>query len=75
MISISSNLNLMIKAAKKSGATIIPVDSEHNAILQIMTTAGLDFNNLQKSKNSEKVDHITLTASGGPFLNFTDKMC
>ena len=65
--------SLMTKAAKKSGATIIPVDSEHNAILQIMTTAGLDFNNLKNSIHNEKVDCITLTASGGPFLNFTNK--
>ena len=36
--------SLMIKTAQKSGAIIIPVDSEHNAILQIMTTLGLDYN-------------------------------
>ncbi len=62
---------LMINAAKKSGAIIIPVDSEHNAILQIMTTMGLDFNNIQNSKQNERINKITLTASGGPFLDFT----
>ncbi len=62
---------LMIKAAKKSGAMILPVDSEHNAILQIITTMGLDFNNIQNSKRNGKLNKITLTASGGPFLNFT----
>ena len=64
---------LMIKAAKKSGSLIIPIDSEHNAIFQIMTTSGLDFNNIQNTSNYNKVRHVTLTASGGPFLNFTNK--
>ena len=64
---------LMIKSAKKSGAVIIPVDSEHNAILQIMTTLGLDYNNNHLPINNNKINHITLTASGGPFLDFTNK--
>lgn len=45
-------------AAKKSGAKIIPVDSEHNAIFQIF-----------ENKNLEAIDSITLTASGGPFFS------
>ncbi len=45
-------------AAETSGAKIIPVDSEHNAIYQIF-----DFNNV------DSIEDITLTASGGPFLN------
>ena len=45
-------------AAKKSGAKIIPVDSEHNAIFQIFENANLD-----------QIDSITLTASGGPFFH------
>lgn len=47
---------LMISAARKSGATILPVDSEHNAIFQCL--AGQDCN---------KVSRLVLTASGGPF--------
>ena len=65
--------SLMIRAAKKSGAVILPVDSEHNAILQIMTTVGLDFNNIQNSKCNDKINKITLTASGGPFLDYSFK--
>ena len=65
--------SLMINAAKKSGAVILPVDSEHNAILQIMTTAGLDFNNIQNFKSNDRINKITLTASGGPFLDFSLK--
>ncbi|MDH3335492.1 MAG: 1-deoxy-D-xylulose-5-phosphate reductoisomerase, partial [Rhodospirillaceae bacterium] len=44
----------------KSGATIIPVDSEHSAIFQVF-----DFD------NPENVSGITLTASGGPFRDFS----
>jgi len=42
----------------RSGATLLPIDSEHNAIFQVF-----DF------EQSENVDHLTLTASGGPFRN------
>ena len=63
--------SLMIKAAHKSGSLIIPVDSEHNAILQVITTFGLDYINVRS--NNTKINSITLTASGGPFLNFTQK--
>ena len=62
--------SLMLKLARKSGSLIIPVDSEHNAILQIMSTYGLEYNN---STLNHKINHVTLTASGGPFLNFTKK--
>mgnify|MGYP002816290559 CR=1 FL=1 len=40
----------------RSGATLLPIDSEHNAIFQVF-----DFN------QAGNVDHLTLTASGGPF--------
>tara|TARA_B110000261_G_C12945984_1_gene302439 strand:+ start:1 stop:759 length:759 start_codon:yes stop_codon:yes gene_type:complete len=45
----------------KFNAKIIPVDSEHNAIFQII------HNNL----NNNAISKIILTASGGPFRNFT----
>ena len=48
---------LMMAAAQASGATILPVDSEHNAIFQCL------------SGDLERVAKITLTASGGPFRN------
>ena len=47
---------LMMASAKKNGATLLPVDSEHNAIFQCMAgSRGAD------------VARIILTASGGPF--------
>jgi 1-deoxy-D-xylulose-5-phosphate reductoisomerase len=47
---------LMIEAAKTSGAELLPVDSEHNAIFQCFDRARPD-----------GVRRIILTASGGPF--------
>ena len=49
---------IFLDKSNKSKAKILPVDSEHSAILQC-----LDKNNLSN------VDYITLTSSGGPFLN------
>jgi 1-deoxy-D-xylulose-5-phosphate reductoisomerase len=48
--------SLMIAEVAHHGATLLPVDSEHNAIFQV-----LDFERL------DAVDRIILTASGGPF--------
>ncbi len=51
---------LMIAEVRHHGATLLPVDSEHNAIFQV-----LDFERL------DAVDRIILTASGGPFRDLT----
>ena len=51
---------LMTEAARRSGATLLPVDSEHNAVFQC----------LHGSRASE-IRRIILTASGGPFRNWT----
>lgn len=47
---------LMMAAAAHSGATLLPVDSEHNAIFQCLSGSRI-----------EDVRRIILTASGGPF--------
>jgi 1-deoxy-D-xylulose-5-phosphate reductoisomerase len=47
---------LMTDAAARSGATLLPVDSEHNAIFQCLA-----------GSRSEQVSRFILTASGGPF--------
>ena len=49
---------ILIECSKKHNVKILPVDSEHNSIFQCFD------NNLR-----ENISHITLTASGGPFLN------
>jgi 1-deoxy-D-xylulose-5-phosphate reductoisomerase len=48
---------LLMQAARRGGATIVPIDSEHNAVFQCL--AG--------SRDPADVARITLTASGGPF--------
>ncbi len=62
---------LMIKAALKSGSQIIPIDSEHNALFQILSplfkTSKIDL------RKRDEISKIILTASGGPFLNFKRK--
>ena len=45
---------IMKDRAQKAGGRIVPVDSEHNAVLQCLD-------------QSQKLERITLTASGGPF--------
>ena len=47
---------LMLQAVRDAGATLLPVDSEHNAIFQAMA-----------ENNGRAVEKIILTASGGPF--------
>ena len=54
--SLVSAGGLMMEAARASGATLLPVDSEHNAIFQCLAGGSLD-----------DVARIILTASGGPF--------
>lgn len=51
---------LMLEAAARSGAKLLPVDSEHNAIFQVLT-------------HPERVEKLTLTASGGPFRTWTSE--
>jgi 1-deoxy-D-xylulose-5-phosphate reductoisomerase len=51
---------LMISAAARSGATILPVDSEHNAIFQCLA-----------DNRSCDVAKLILTASGGPFRSWS----
>ncbi len=62
--------SLMIRTAKKTGAIIVPIDSEHNAILQIITAHGSTYNS-KNNKYKDDIDHLYITASGGPFLNYS----
>jgi 1-deoxy-D-xylulose-5-phosphate reductoisomerase len=48
--------DIVLEAARVSGATILPVDSEHNAIFQALD-----------ARDPKVVEKIILTASGGPF--------
>jgi len=56
--------DVILAAADTSGATLLPADSEHNAIFQCLDAA-----------RPEAVRRIILTASGGPFRDWsTDRM-
>lgn len=49
--------NVMMREVAHSGSTLLPVDSEHNAIFQVLDGSQV-----------ERIEKIILTASGGPFL-------
>ena len=50
----------LLQQVEQNGAKLLPVDSEHNAIFQVF-----DFD------QSENVDRLILTASGGPFWEYS----
>jgi 1-deoxy-D-xylulose-5-phosphate reductoisomerase len=52
--------DLLNKICLENNATLIPVDSEHNAIFQVLSS----------QKGSQDIKKIILTASGGPFREF-----
>jgi 1-deoxy-D-xylulose-5-phosphate reductoisomerase len=54
---------LIGKLVSDSGSIIIPVDSEHSAIFQCLA-----------GESGNPIEKITLTASGGPFLNMSEDM-
>ena len=54
---------LFMEAARQNGATVLPIDSEHNAIFQVLPR---DYTG---RLNEHGINSIILTASGGPFLN------
>ena len=50
---------VFLRAVREGGATLIPIDSEHSAIFQCLPE--------DRSQWASRIDHIVLTASGGPF--------
>ncbi len=60
--SIICGWNLIKKEAKKTNTKIIPIDSEHFSIL-----------NLLNNHNINEINKVYLTASGGPFLNYKQR--
>jgi len=50
---------LFMQAVQDGGATLLPIDSEHSAIFQCLPE--------DRASWGERIDHIVLTASGGPF--------
>lgn len=54
---------LFMQAVARANATLLPIDSEHNAIFQCMPA------NYRAGSRAKAARRILLTASGGPFLN------
>jgi 1-deoxy-D-xylulose-5-phosphate reductoisomerase len=50
---------LFMEAVREGGGELMPIDSEHSAILQCLPE--------DRRTWAERIDHIVLTASGGPF--------
>ncbi len=48
---------LLNKLCKEHNTTLLPIDSEHNSLFQLL-----------EGKKQQELKHITITASGGPFL-------
>ena len=53
--------NLLSEVCSQNNGLIIPVDSEHNAIFQV----------IHNQNNPDEINKLILTASGGPFRNST----
>jgi 1-deoxy-D-xylulose-5-phosphate reductoisomerase len=53
--------DLFMQRAQESGAVLLPIDSEHNAIFQLLDHAA----------GKAAIDRIVLTASGGPFRDWS----
>lgn len=60
---------LFMDQVKRSGAELLPIDSEHNAIFQCLPAQGTHFDD--QSLPNSGVRQILLTASGGPFRGFS----
>ena len=56
---------LFMRAVREHGATLLPIDSEHNAIFQCLPSGG------QGGLQAHGVERLLLTASGGPFRTYT----
>ena len=56
---------LLVREARLSGATLLPIDSEHNAIFQCMPHGS------EPGVAPSGVKRLLLTASGGPFVDWT----
>jgi 1-deoxy-D-xylulose-5-phosphate reductoisomerase len=57
--------SLLISAIESSGAQLVPIDSEHNAIFQCLPS------NFRAGQRPDGIRRLMLTASGGPFLNWS----
>lgn len=65
---------LFIDTVRENDAVLMPIDSEHNAIFQCLPDCLTEYESSVKVTNEEKdsgIERIWLTASGGPFRNYS----
>jgi 1-deoxy-D-xylulose-5-phosphate reductoisomerase len=60
---------MIISHLKDSQATILPIDSEHNALLQVILSSGLEYKINDENYYKTKIKNLIITASGGPFID------
>lgn len=61
---------MIMSILSKSDAKLLPVDSEHNALLQVILSSGLEYKVNNKEYYESNINSLTITASGGPFIDF-----
>ena len=65
--------DFIISTLNKTNATLLPIDSEHNALLQVLLASGLEYKINDNEYYKNKIKKLILTASGGPFYDFDPK--
>jgi len=65
--------DVIISTLNKTNATLLPIDSEHNALLQVLLASGLEYKINNKEYYKNKIKKLILTASGGPFYDYSQK--
>ena len=63
----------VVSTLSNSNATLLPLDSEHNALLQVILSSGLEYKINDKEYYKNKIKKLVLTASGGPFYDYNIK--
>jgi 1-deoxy-D-xylulose-5-phosphate reductoisomerase len=62
--------DMIISQLRNSKAIMLPIDSEHNALLQIILSSGLEYKINDADYYKAKIKNIIITASGGPFIDY-----
>ena len=60
---------MIMSILTKSDAKLLPVDSEHNALLQVILSSGLEYKVNNREYYESNINNLTITASGGPFID------
>ena len=60
---------MLVSILSTSDAKLLPVDSEHNALLQVLLSSGLEYKINNREYYESNINNLTITASGGPFID------